>query len=107
MPRPEDPDTNSAVEAYDEDEATLLMEALSSGAFFGDRFRVGSNLGSGAMGKVVAATDLLTNQEVALKTLHRDRAKDAEALARFRREAAILDSIGHPGIVRIIAMGSA
>src|SRR5262245_11461119 len=86
---------------WDEEEATVFNRALSSGAFFGDRFRLGKALGTGAMGRVIEAYDHVTGRDVALKVLHRDRAKDAEQVERLRREAAILEAIGHPGIVRV------
>jgi serine/threonine protein kinase len=86
------------------------LEQVDSGiapGFFGERFAIGGALGSGAMGKVVQALDRETGIEVALKVLHRERAKDAESIERFQREAAILESIGHPGIVRVVAMSRA
>lgn len=96
-----------ALDSDEDEEATVLMEALASGSFFADRFRVGAALGTGAMGRVVQAHDLVIGTDVALKVLHRERARDPETIERFRREAAILESIGHPGIVRVLAMGAA
>ncbi|WP_169791419.1 serine/threonine-protein kinase [Sandaracinus amylolyticus] len=95
------------VEAEDDHESTVMVEVLAAGSFFADRFRVGPPLGAGAMGRVVQAHDLVSGHDVALKVLHRERARDAETLERFRREAAILESIGHPAIVRVLAMGEA
>ncbi|MDQ3037624.1 MAG: serine/threonine protein kinase, partial [Myxococcota bacterium] len=92
---------------WDDDDSTVMTESLAAGSFFGDRFRLGTSLGSGAMGRVMQALDLQEGGEVALKLLHRERARDAEALERFRREAAILQAIGHPAIVRVVAMGAA
>ncbi|WP_236607098.1 serine/threonine-protein kinase [Sandaracinus amylolyticus] len=94
-------------EAEDDQESTVMVEVLASGSFFADRFRVGPPLGVGAMGRVVQAHDLVSGHDVALKVLHRERARDAETIERFRREAAILESIGHPAIVRVLAMGEA
>jgi serine/threonine-protein kinase len=87
----------------EEEEGTEVVAALEPGTFFADRFQVDARLGMGAMGKVVIATDLVTQQRVALKVLHRDKAANREAAQRFTREAEVLARLGHPGIVRVIA----
>ena len=92
---------------WDDDAETAVVPAFASGYFFADRFRIGALLGSGAMGRVYAATDLATGTDVALKVLHGEGAKDPEVIARFAREAEILRALGHPAIVRVHAVGSA
>jgi tetratricopeptide (TPR) repeat protein len=64
------------------------------------RFEVLGLGGSGGMGAVLRARDLLTGAPVALKIMRR---KDAKA--RFDEEARILAELRHPGIVRYIAHG--
>lgn len=80
-------------------------DVLPPGTLLDHRFRLGTPLGTGSMGRVLRALDTHTGHEVALKLLHPDRARDPEALERFRREAEILDAIAHPAIVRVISMG--
>ncbi|MCC6131189.1 MAG: protein kinase [Acidobacteria bacterium] len=56
-------------------------------------------LGEGGMGVVYLATDRRTDLQVAIKLISR-RMRDAELLARFLRENAILSSLNHRNIVR-------
>ncbi len=86
----------------DGDDLTEVVAALEPGTFYAERFRVDGRLGTGAMGKVVTAFDSVTNQRVALKVLHRERAAQKEAVERFAREAEVLARLGHPGIVRVV-----
>jgi len=59
-------------------------------------------LGEGGMGKVYEAGHLrLTKKRYAVKLLNAGVADDAEAYARFRREAEIATEIGHPHIVEV------
>ena len=53
------------------------------------------------MGEVYRATDTMLSREVALKVLPDVFARDAERMARFRREAQVLASLNHPGIAAI------
>ena len=88
--------------ADEEEDLTEIVAALEPGTFYAERFRVDGRLGMGAMGKVVTAFDSVTNQRVALKVLHRERAAQREAVERFAREAEVLARLGHPGIVRVV-----
>ena len=49
------------------------------------------------MGAVYRALDRSTGESVALKTL---RNTDEQSIERFRREAQVLATLSHPGIVR-------
>ncbi|MCA9614679.1 MAG: protein kinase, partial [Myxococcales bacterium] len=87
-------------------EPTEVVDPFSPGFFFGDRFRIDAPLGTGAMGAVYRATDLRTQQPVALKVLLRDK-QDGEGRQRFAREAQILSDLDHPGVVGIRGFGHA
>lgn len=88
------------------DDDTLVVAGLGAGAFFASRYRIEGLLGTGAMGKVFRATDLLKERSVALKVLHPDKARKEQVLARFRREAAIMMEVEHPGIVQVLDSGT-
>ncbi len=88
---------------FEEDEATVMVPTFGPGAFFADRYRIDELLGSGAMGRVYAATELHSSRRVALKILHRERMGEEETVERFKREAEVLASIGHPCIVEVYA----
>ncbi|HJL03099.1 MAG TPA: serine/threonine-protein kinase [Polyangiaceae bacterium LLY-WYZ-15_(1-7)] len=91
---------------WETEEETAVMAPFSAGSFFGDRFRIDAALGAGGMGAVYRATDLRTEQPVALKVLLK-RKHEEEARQRFAREAEILSKISHPGIVGIRGYGHA
>ena len=65
------------------------------------RFRIDATVGKGGMGAVYAATDLNLGRQVAIKMLHPELARDAEALERFREEAMSLGALHHPNIVQL------
>lgn len=58
-------------------------------------------LGAGGMGEVYRARDPRLGRDVALKILPEAFARDAERMARLRREAQVLASLNHPNIAAI------
>ena len=67
------------------------------------RYRVVRRLGAGGMGMVYEVARLDDGRRLALKTL-RGRV-DAEAMARFAREAEIAAGLDHPNLVSVIDLG--
>ncbi len=69
-------------------------------------YRILSLVGRGGMGAVYRAADETTGREVALKVLGSALSADEEFVLRFKREAAALGALVHPGIARFVASGT-
>jgi eukaryotic-like serine/threonine-protein kinase len=69
-------------------------------------YRLTRLAGEGGMGTVYEAQQLRLNKRVAIKVMSRELAANKEALARFRREAEVTSSIGHPHIVHVTDFGN-
>ena len=76
--------------------------------------RLGSQLGDyvvvarvadGAMGRVYEGRHLETKQQVAVKVLHEDVARDQVAVERFKREYETAEELDHPNVVDVIDFG--
>ncbi|MEO8192129.1 MAG: serine/threonine-protein kinase, partial [Acidobacteriota bacterium] len=67
-------------------------------------YEIVAPLGVGGMGEVYRARDGKLHREVAIKVLPEAFARDAERLARFRREAQVLASLNHPHIASIYGL---
>ena len=76
---------------------------MQSGDVIAERFEVERLSAAGGMGRVYRALDRLSGQTVALKVLYGAGVFESE---RFAREAQVLATLRHPGIVRYIAYGT-
>ena len=65
------------------------------------RIRIVEALGEGGMGSVFVGFDEKLERRVAVKVISGRQRFDAEARARFVREARVLSKLEHPNICRI------
>jgi serine/threonine protein kinase len=77
---------------------TIRPRTLADG-----RYLLDAELGSGAMGTVFRAKDVLHGAHRAIKLLSPGLARSSIVRERFRREAEILARLEHPNIVRVHA----
>ncbi len=69
-------------------------------------YQVGEAIGQGGMATVYKGIQISLKRPVAVKVLDANLAQDAAGLARFQKEAAVLSSMSHAGIVGIIDGGN-
>jgi serine/threonine protein kinase len=75
------------------------------GRVLGGRYRLLERLGQGGMGTVYRATHTLMEKPVAVKILRPEMATDAEAIARFHREARSASRLDHDHCIRVTDFG--
>jgi Tol biopolymer transport system component/tRNA A-37 threonylcarbamoyl transferase component Bud32 len=78
--------------------------SLASGTRLGS-YEIISLIGAGGMGEVYRARDAKLKRDVAIKILTRELNGNAEALARFEREAHAVAALADPNIVAIFDFG--
>jgi serine/threonine protein kinase len=71
------------------------------------KYNILREIGSGTVSTVYLAMDLTTNEVVALKVMHIELAEEGQFLARFRREAKLLEKLDSPHAVRLLDYGEA
>jgi ligand-binding sensor domain-containing protein/tRNA A-37 threonylcarbamoyl transferase component Bud32 len=70
------------------------------------KFRLLDIIGTGGMGAVYKAKNLMDKSEtVAIKVLKEEMFSDENSRKRFKQEAAIIDQLDHPHIVKVIERG--
>ncbi len=79
--------------------------SLAAGTRVGP-YQVIAPLGAGGMGEVFRAHDTRLAREVAVKVLPARLSNDADALARFEREAKAVAALSHPNILAIFDFGT-
>src|SRR6266566_2963253 len=74
-----------------------IVMPLKSGARLGP-YEVVAPVGAGGMGEVYRARDTRLGRDVAVKVLPSHLSENAEARARFEREARVVSAFNHPHI---------
>lgn len=73
-----------------------------------DGYEIGRMLGSGGMGAVYEAVEVVTGERVAIKIRSKRLGQNTteEDRRRFEREASVAAAINHPNVARVLANGS-
>ncbi len=101
--------TFPASQAFCPSDGTALRSDMPGDAIVGtvvaERYLVTELLGEGGMGKVYLAQHVKLPRRAALKVLHQNMVRDADALARFNREATNASKIDHERVARVFDFG--
>ncbi len=77
-----------------------------AGEQLGQRYRLEQRIGAGAMGAVYRARDLELGRDVAVKILQAGLFRRGGLDERFAREAEVLATLDHPGVVTVFDRGA-
>jgi serine/threonine protein kinase len=81
-------------------QAKQLLAGHGDECLIAGRYRILDKLGEGGMGAVYKAHDTQLDRDVAVKVLPSQSLHDADAIARFQREARALAKLSHPNIIQ-------
>src|SRR6266496_2631286 len=88
--------------------AAKIIQGAQDPSFVGDtigHYEISGSIGSGGMGEVYLATDVVAGRKAALKLLPLRFTGDAERLKRFQQEARAVVGLNHPNIVTVYEIG--
>jgi serine/threonine protein kinase/Flp pilus assembly protein TadD len=98
-------DCGTQLPSLEDIEVTETIEApkeeLTRGTTFADRYEIIEELGKGGMGRVYRVEDTKLKQEVALKLIKPEIAKDKKTIERFRNELKLAREIAHRNVCRM------
>jgi len=88
---------------------TLLtpVPALQRGKIFAGRYEIIEELGRGGMGSVYRAEDKKVSEEIALKLINPEIARDRRIIERFSHELKVARQISHRNVCRMYDLGEA
>ncbi len=88
--------------------ATKLIQNGQADSLVGQtigHYKISESIGTGGMGEVYLATDIVAGRKAALKLLPLRFTGDAERLKRFEREARAVVGLNHPNVVTVYEIG--
>ncbi len=77
------------------------IEDFKKGDLWMDRFRIDKEIGRGAMGRVMLATDEMVGEPLILKFMHPELTAEESSRERFLREVKYSRKVSHPNVIRI------
>jgi len=83
------------------EEPAINIEDLKKGDLWIDRYRIDREIGRGAMGRVMLATDEMVDEPLILKFMHPELTADMDSRERFLREVKYSRKISHPNVIRV------
>lgn len=81
------------------------FEELPEGTLLAGRYHITALVGQGGMGAVYAAHDDDLDEDIALKVLRPDLARDADFQRRLRAEVRLARRVSHPNVCRVHDIG--
>ncbi len=97
LPSPQDIEVTETIEAP--------KEELTRGTTFAGRYEIIEELGKGGMGRVYRVEDTKLKQEVALKLIKPEIARDKKTIERFRNELKLARNIRHKNVCGMFDLG--
>src|SRR5436189_1361586 len=88
--------------------ATKLLQNGQADLLVGQtigHYKISESIGTGGMGEVYLATDIIAGRKAALKLLPSRFTGDAERLKRFEQEAHAVVGLNHPNILTVYEIG--
>src|SRR5262245_41838085 len=88
--------------------ATKIIQNRQADSLVGQtigHYKISESIGTGGMGEVYLAIDIVAGRKAALKLLPKRFTGDAERLKRFQQEAHAVVGLNHPNIVTIYEIG--
>ncbi|KAF3773389.1 CBL-interacting serine/threonine-protein kinase 5 [Nymphaea thermarum] len=77
-----------------------MAEAQEKRLLFG-KYELGRLLGQGTFAKVYFARNVVTNEAVAIKVLHKDQVKKQGLMEQIKREISVMHLVKHPNVVEL------
>ena len=77
------------------------IEDLKKGDLWLDRYRIDKEIGRGAMGRVMLATDEMVGESLILKFMHPELTAEEASRERFLREVKYSRRVSHPNVIRV------
>ena len=92
-------------EDYNSNSEHTVVFLVAPGDKLDDRWLIEARIGQGAMGSVFRGRDSRLDRKVAIKILAPEHCRKPKVLARFEREAKMMQTLRHPNIIQLFGVG--